>query len=194
MSREILISKDGYSLSRILGSDRDDYVELQRQINGDNTFFLNPLCKDMMWESVLNDSGIYILIDEDQDFCGSVELKGTSRTPEIGISILEKYRNQGIAAKAVGLLINLTFNPELIDYYVARIEEQNSHSRHVFEKMGAICPGEDLSTKDEFEAFLDKDGWSEKQKSEMVDLFVNHEGNANVVSYKLEPEHFFFQE
>ena len=53
MSREILVCNGKYALSRIIEADRDEFVELQRQINGDGTFYLNPKCKDMMWEITL---------------------------------------------------------------------------------------------------------------------------------------------
>ncbi len=36
--REILVHNDRYALSKIVESDREEYVELQRQINGDTTF------------------------------------------------------------------------------------------------------------------------------------------------------------
>ncbi len=189
-NRELLVHNDHYALVRVAEYDRPDYVELQRQINGDNTLFLNPISKDMMWDSVLADESLYIIIDDSMQFCGSMELQGKSRTPEIGISILEKYRNRGIAQNAVQLLMTLTFNPENIDYYVLRIEEGNSHSRHVFEKMGAVFLGEDLSTAEKFKESLNKDDWAEKQVDEILSIYINREGDSKVVKYKINPELF----
>lgn len=67
-----------------------------------------------MWDSALSDKGLFIILDEKMVFCGSVELKDESRTPEIGISILEKCRNKGIAGNAVDLLMELTYDPQSI--------------------------------------------------------------------------------
>ena len=190
--REILVHNDRYALSKIVESDREKYVELQRQINGDTTFFRNPLSKDIMWDSVLSDKGLFIILDEKMNFCGSVELKDESRTPEIGISILEKYRNKGIAGNAVDLLMKLTYDPESIDYYLVRIESDNAHSRHVLEKMGAEYLGEDMSTLDCFKEYLTKNNWEEKHKKELSDLYSAFEGDAKVVRYKLDFKHKFY--
>lgn len=188
-NREILVHNDRYALSKLLESDREEYVELQRQINGDTTFFLNPLSKDIMWDSALSDKGLFIILDEEMNLCGSVELKDESRTPEIGISILEKCRNKGIARNAVDLLMELTYDPENIDYYLVRIEIDNAHSRHVFEKMGAEFLGEDMSTLNRFKEYLEKNSWEEKHKEQLSDLYSMFEGNAKVIQYKLEPKH-----
>lgn len=103
-NREILVHNDRYALSKLLESDREEYVELQSQINGDTTFFLNPLSKDIMWDSALSDKGLFIILDEEMNLCGSVELKDESKTPEIGISILEKCRNKGFGCKSLHLV------------------------------------------------------------------------------------------
>lgn len=60
MDREIYASDKEYFLYRISEDDRESYVELHRQINGESTLFLNPHCKDMMWDQALNGKDILI--------------------------------------------------------------------------------------------------------------------------------------
>ena len=185
--REILVHNDHYALARITENDRAAYVELQRQISGESSLFTNPLSKDTMWKASLSDEGLYIILNEEMVLCGSVELSSHSRTPEIGISILEAFRNKGIAGNAVSLLMELTYDPLTIDYYIARIERDNSHSRHVFEKMGAELMGDDLSTLEEFDEFLhEKD--LVKGKDDLAGLFAIFHSNHAVVKYKLTPQ------
>lgn len=185
--RDILVHNDSYALSKILDSDREEYVELQRQINGDETLFLNPLCKDIMWDVTTSYKSLFIILDNEGNFCGSVELKDESRTPEIGISILDKCRNKGIARNAISLLIELTYNHANIDYYLVRIESSNSHSRHVFEKMGAKYIGEEISTLDRFKEYLEQNNFEHKM-NELTDLYTMFESDERVVRYKLEPK------
>lgn len=186
-NREILVHNDSYAISKIIESDREEYTELQRQINGEATLFLNPLSKEIMWDFVLSDKGLFIILDKEMNFCGSVELNGEPRTPEIGISILEKYRNKGIAKNAIDLLMRLTYDPENIDYYLVRIKIDNTHSIHVFEKMGAVYLGEEKSTLDCFKKYLKKNNWEEKHMEELSDLYSNFEDNSRVIQYKLDP-------
>lgn len=188
--REILINNGQYALSRICEEDRTEYVELQRQINGDGTFFLNPLSKDIMWDGTIADKGIHVILDHKMNFCGTVDLKDESSTPEIGISILEKYRNKGIARIAIELLLRLTFDPAIINYYIVRIEGTNEHSQHVFKKMGAIFMGEDTNALERFQEYLEKNNWDEKHKENLSHIFEKHEGDSEILKFKIDPISF----
>ena len=55
MNREIYASDGEYTLLKIAADDRDNYIELHRQLNGEQSLFLNPHCKDMMWKYVLEE-------------------------------------------------------------------------------------------------------------------------------------------
>lgn len=54
----------------------------------------------------------------------------------IGILIEEAYRKQGFAQKAIALCIDYLFNNVMVHQIHCLIDEQNTESQHLFEKMG----------------------------------------------------------
>lgn len=140
MNRKIFAADEEYLIIPINDEDRDDYVELHRQLNGNETLFLNPICKDMMWEQVLNGKDkIYSIFSKESEYCGSIELqKPETNTPEIGIDLLENKRNQGIGPRTVKIFAKAFYEVSKVDYFLIRISSRNTHSKHVFEKMGVI--------------------------------------------------------
>ena len=139
-NREVFATDSEFTICSIADEDRDDYVELHRQLNGETSLYLNPLSKDMMWEQILNNAdSVFSLFTANGDYCGSIELQHSdSNTPEIGIDLLESKRNQGIAPKAVRLFAKKVYEIRKVEYFVIRISSKNLHSQHVFEKMGEI--------------------------------------------------------
>ncbi len=144
MKREIYASDGKYMLFQISDDDRDSYVELHRQLSGESTLFLNPHCKDMMWEQVVgvNEDIVYSIYDNNGEYFGSIELQNyDSDTPEIGIDLLEGKRNKGIAPEVVKLFARRTYAERKVEYFLIRISSKNKHSKHVFEKMGVVFIG-----------------------------------------------------
>lgn len=140
MNREIYATDGEYTIHPIVDSDRENYVELHRQLNGEETLFLNPYCKDMMWEQVLGGRDkVFSIYDINDEYCGSMELqRPETDVPEIGIDLIESKRNKGIAARVIKLLAKRAYQDKPVEYYLIRISSRNPHSKHVFEKMGVI--------------------------------------------------------
>ena len=138
--REIYVTDGEYTIYSIAEEDREYYVELHKQLNGESTLFLNPVCKDMMWEQVLSGKDkVFSIYDKSGEYCGSVELQHPdSNTPELGIDLMESKRNKGIATRAIKLVARRAYEDKRVDYFLIRISSRNPHSKHVFEKMGVI--------------------------------------------------------
>lgn len=138
--REIYVTDGEYIIYSIAEEDREYYVELHKQLNGESTLFLNPVCKDMMWEQVLSGKDkVFSIYDKSGEYCGSVELQHPdSNTPELGIDLMESKRNKGIATRAIKLVARRAYEDKRVDYFLIRISSRNPHSKHVFEKMGVI--------------------------------------------------------
>lgn len=136
LNRQVYVSDNEFIICPIADEDRDNYVELHRQINGEHTLFLNEHCKDMMWKQVLEgEDKVFSVFEINGDYCGSLELQNPdSDTPEIGIDLFENKRNKGIAPKVVKLLAKRCYKDRKVDYFLIRISSQNQHSKHVFEK------------------------------------------------------------
>ena len=146
MDREIYATDGVITIYLVADEDRAGYIELHRQLNGEKTFFLNPLCKDMMWEQVLKGNTKIFSIYRNADYCGSVELQNPeSITPEIGIDLLECERNKGLASNVIRIFTETVADKQKIDYYIVRISSKNKHSIHVFEKLGVVFDGEEES-------------------------------------------------
>lgn len=146
MSREAYAFCEGYVLYPIADDDKDNFVELQRQINGDSTIFLMSAIKDFAWNTLLSyeNDRAYSIYESGGEYCGCIELNNyKDDIPEIALNLVEGKRNQGVAAKAVKMLVKKLCEERRVDYFLVRIMSDNSHSKHVFEKMGAVLIGEE---------------------------------------------------
>ncbi len=143
MNREIYATDGEYTLLPLSDEDRENYAELYKQINGEHTLFLNPYCKDMMWKQVLEGTEkVFSIFNCNGEYCGSTEIqRPESDIPEIGIDLLENMRNKGIATRVVVMLAKRAYQDKPVEYYLIRISSKNKHSKHVFEKLGAIPIG-----------------------------------------------------
>ena len=146
MEREIYAAGKDYILCPMTDADRADYEELQRQINDDDFDCYTPEQKDKMWDKIMKDEvdRYFSIFNEYGEYCGCIDFMNCqTATPEIGLTLLESKRNQGIAAKVVKLLVQKACSEQEIEYFEVKIKAENSHSRHVFEKMGAVKIGEE---------------------------------------------------
>ncbi len=139
MDRKSFAANDKYILYPIADEDREAYVELHRQTIGDKSLFLKSKVKDIMWDSTVNgETRVYAIYNKEGQFCGSIELqKPSSDTPEIGIDLLENFRNKGIAPSVIPLFAKAVCKQQNVQYFLIKITASNSHSKHVFEKLGA---------------------------------------------------------
>lgn len=153
MDRTLYASDGIYFLYPLVEEDRKNYVMLHKQINGENTLFLNPVCKDLMWEEALTgETKIYSIYDVNEKYCGSIEVqKPLEKQPEIGIDLLIECRNKGIAPQVVKLLAEEFYSQNDIEYFLIRISSKNLHSKHVFEKMGAMFIGKE---ENQYQTFI----------------------------------------
>jgi len=192
MNREAYVTDGEYTIFPISEEDRDDYVELHRQTNGENSLFLNPVSKDIMWDATLHGKDkVFSIFDNKGNYCGSIELQNVaSCTPEIGIDLLETMRNKGIAIKAVSMFARKTYELQSIDYFLIRISSKNLHSKHVFEKMGAVKIGEEENAFQKFVEAYSEIVTAAENGTEIFKQFFDAEEDETVYQYKLTPEAF----
>ena len=146
MEHEIFAAGEGYYLCPMTDADIENYEELQHSISGEGSEYLTTAQKKKVWDEALKGDvdHYFSIFDKHGDYCGCIELQNCrSKTPEIGLTLSESKRNQGIAAKVVKLLAQKACSEQEIEYFEVKIRAENSHSRHVFEKMGAVKIGEE---------------------------------------------------
>lgn len=195
--RKIFETDGEYFICPVIEQDRERYVELHKQLNGETTLFLNPYCKDMMWEHVLHGKDkIFSILDRQGEYCGSIELQNpSSKTPEIGIDLLEHMRNKGIAPRVIRMFAKRTYEEQSVEYFIIRISSRNPHSKHVFEKMGVIlmCEEESLFTAfmKDFKAVVGEQDADEIQDKLKERFGETEDAEAEVVyRYKFTPDMF----
>jgi len=198
MNRDLYTTDNEYFLFPISDVDRENYTELHRQLNGDKSLLINPRSKDLLWEQMLyGKTKIFSIYDKDGYYCGSIELQNPSSvTPEIGINLMEEKRNKGIAARVVKLLAKTFYEQQDVEWFLIRISSRNLHSRHVFEKMGAILLGEEAGVLKSFMKTLTTHFRGTVDDSEINELkermkaYFNEDEDEIVYRYKLSPEVF----
>lgn len=101
-----------------------------------------------MWETTQDPTlltGIIFLRDGGQ-FCGRVNMqKIDQKVPEVGIDILKDYQNQGYGPEAIAGFANWYGENCHIPKIKVLIAAGNTHSTHVFEKLGAKYVQDDPS-------------------------------------------------
>lgn len=190
MVREIYAADEGYVLCPMTDADRAYYEELQRQIDEDGS-----LPSDEKWDKLVKDEvdRYFSIFNEYGEYCGCIDFMNCQTvTPEIGLTLSECKRNRGIAAKVVKLLVQKAYSEQEIEYFEVKIKAENSHSRHVFEKMGAVKIGEEEYALTKLRGMLNDRELELVRKA--LDLAkaesADEELTKAVYLYKLSPEVF----
>lgn len=139
-NREIYVSDGCYRLCRLTENDKEEYMNLLRETNAIPGFYDNQANCNIMWQlSIYGMDWEFSIFDKEDNYCGNIMLKSPeSDHPEIGIDIVRRYRNQGIAPKAIKMLARRTYEDKVVEYYIIRVSSKNQHSKHVMEKLGVV--------------------------------------------------------
>ncbi len=80
---------------------------------------------------------------------------------------------------------------QAVNYFLIRISSRNPHSKHVFEKMGAVLIGEGSSLFREFINQLNDEGLNLPTESQdIIQKCFNEEDDEVIYKYKLLPDVF----
>lgn len=123
--------------------DEDPF--LQREKN-DSKLLYDTLIK-ARWKQITVSSTLNgMIFDKKTDeFCGRICMQKTdTEHPELGIELLSEKQNKKIGPEAIIAFSNWYCNTYEVKTIYIRIEENNMHSRHVFEKLGAVYEGRSL--------------------------------------------------
>ena len=122
--------------------DEDPFVQSQK---GGSQLY-GYLIKDH-WREVTLSNTLNAMIFEKStnDFCGRICMQRTdAEYPELGIELLKKKQNQKIGPEAIVAFANWYSTTYDVHTIHIKIEEDNLHSRHIFEKLGALYEGREL--------------------------------------------------
>ena len=147
LDRKAFASNEKYSLYSLIDEEREMYYELFKKRAMERNLDFDEKYLKLMWNSLHEiKSRVYSIYDNFDNYCGYIELDNpTSDTPEIGIEIAVDFRNKGIAPSIVPIFIKAVCEQQFVEYFEVKIYKTNSHSRHVFEKLGAEFVKEEKS-------------------------------------------------
>lgn len=147
MRKQIYATDGKYCLIPLNVDDRENYLNLRKQVTDTPQLYSTPEKADMMWNIMTEDEDInYSIYDSAGEYCGNIMLQNPqSDTPEIGVDLLESKRNQGIATRVIKLLAKQAYQELNVEYFLLRVSSRNKHSLHIVKKLGAILIGEEES-------------------------------------------------
>ena len=144
----IIATTERLLLRTLNENDKDHILTISRQspliANFEKTDVLAAHFREICWQNETA-PGILpalIFLKDSETLVGRVCMqKIDAPTPEIGIDILAEHRNKGFGSEAIIAFCNwYAVKFGLIKVNI-RISQENSHSIHVFEKLGAVYQG-----------------------------------------------------
>lgn len=160
--------KEGELISKYL--DDPEILEL----------FLKKSWKEIRKPDIFN--GLIFLLNSNE-FCGRICMQNINDSvPEIGIDILNKHKNNGYAPESIAAFANWYGEKHSIKLAKVRIWKNNTHSIHVFEKLGAKFEGQHPYFSDEILEMLREKLPDLKKKLPDSD-FSKFEANAPLTYY-----------
>ena len=158
----MLIETERLYIRRMTDADR----ELTKQIFAEGEFAdeykdnseMYKLMEDSTWYEICRPDTINGMIFEKgtNEFCGRVCMqRSEDEHPELGIELLRSKQNQRIGPEVIAAFCNWFHKESGISSIRVRIAEANTHSRHVFEKLGAVYIGRCSNLFDETLAWVE---------------------------------------
>lgn len=191
-NRKVYVSDDRYLLCRLVEDDKEDYISLLKEANTSTDLYDSEENCNIMWKIAIETGWEFSIFHKNGDYCGNIMLKyPKSEHPEIGIDIVGRYRNHGIAPRAIRMFARKTYEERPVEYYVLRVSSKNLHSKHVIEKLGAVLDdSEDLFLKRVVSAFKDVLGEEAYQKAREEAEKLLTDDEEEIYQYRYLPESF----
>lgn len=126
--------------------DRELYLKAGSCEPGCENLYLDETYANLMWSIAYEEKGKRknYIIECDGIFCGYCNVE-EGNTPGIGICLLTEFQNKGIGSRAIKLLWDKVADErQELQYFVARVENDNIHSIKMFERLG----GKKITTKE----------------------------------------------
>lgn len=150
----LIVQTKRLQLTEMLNSDREEVLRLFCQIDPTASIWDNKAediretLRDIIWKEINRDTFNCIIRDHKGVFMGRIcMLHLTEACPAIGIELFEPYRNQGYGPESLSAFVAWFKDSYGKRKIMARIKQDNTHSKHVFEKLGAVYVGVDTELR-----------------------------------------------
>lgn len=134
---------DGFHFRRIEPRDKGLFMGVRAEISEVAEFYRKfPDFSDYNWNLILKDDnevGMVVFLQPDNLFVGTCSFQGVQKENlELGYDIAKELRGKGIGTRMVGALFQLAHKHFQEREIFVRVREDNSASRRVAEKNGAV--------------------------------------------------------
>lgn len=136
---DILQTDAHISLRKVRETDRESFIDLQRE-----TFMMKSMLKEeayrtMLWNEHIQDKSLMLAIEVDGEYAGYCGINNLSRDKwEIAIELRKKWRYKGIGYVAISTMLSeIKLRLNVNDFRV-KIDADNYASQRLFEKLGAV--------------------------------------------------------
>lgn len=135
-------SDEHICLRMVQESDKNNFLELQKETCIVKSMFKEESYQNMMWDEHIQDKSMMFTIEVDGEYAGYCGINNLSRENwEIAIELLSRFRNKGIGYTAIGIMLSEIKARLGVDCFRAKIDADNYASQRLFEKLGATPYG-----------------------------------------------------
>lgn len=135
---ECIAVENNIVLRKVQDSDKDIFIELQKENNIVKSMLKEEAYRDMLWNEHIEYKALMFSIVVDNEYVGYCGIKNTTHEQwEIAIEILKKWKCKGIGYKAISVMLDEIKNRLSVSQFRVRIDAENYPSQKLFEKLGA---------------------------------------------------------
>lgn len=135
---ECIITENEIILRKVQDSDKDIFIELQKENNIVKSMMKEEAYRNMLWNEHIEYKALMFSIVVDNEYVGYCGIKNTTHEQwEIAIEILNKWKHKGIGYRAISIMLDAIKNRLNMSEFRVRIDAENYPSQRLFEKLGA---------------------------------------------------------
>lgn len=135
---ECIITENEIILRKVQDSDKDIFIELQKENNIVKSMMKEEAYRNMLWNEHIEYKALMFSVIVDNEYAGYCGIKNTTHEQwEIAIEILNKWKHKGIGYRAISVMLDEIKNRLNVSEFRVRIDVENYPSQRLFEKLGA---------------------------------------------------------
>lgn len=152
MTKKIFLKTNRLLLCELQDSDKENIFKIATEAITLRNEEYQKKFNFAYWEEVNSETilNATMFLADSETFVGRICMKYINETiPELGIEILNTYQNKGYGPEAIKAFCKWYANEYNVNEVSVRIKIENTHSIHIFEKLGAKLIGQSSSISDE---------------------------------------------
>lgn len=135
---ECISADNNIMLRKVHDSDKDIFIELQKENNIVKSMLKEEAYRNMLWNEHIEYKALMFSIVVNNEYVGYCGIKNTANERwEIAIEILNKWKHKGIGYNAISVMLDEIKNRLDVSEFRVRIDAENYPSQRLFEKLGA---------------------------------------------------------